>query len=335
MPADKEEPGSIFRQIGTLTKATAARWLAALQNSGDLRSRAAGLLLESKVTDGDSGPRAEQIFTAAVQLAAGAEDPAVYGLAVSMCGRYIGTDAAGACQQISLQRWAQLDPDNAVPWLFLAAAAQASHDTGAEADAFSHAAKAHKVDSYGDSLFAFAEPELPQDVTPLARSYFAIEVIGVEAALWAPQYGAVNQHCSREAMQDSNVRQQCDSLAQLLVRNGTTLLDLGLGRNIGARAGWSSERVNELAQQQDALRQAITQLSPSDDDKLWTCDAVSRMNAYMSQRVRLGELGAAREVLERSGETDEAMHQKYLQYLDAIRREAPWQEPQNFPQTTR
>jgi hypothetical protein len=79
--------------------------------------------------------------------------------------------------------------------------------------------------------------------------------------------------------------------------------------------------------------QAIVLQTPSDNDKLWTCDAVSRVNAYVIQRVRLGELGAARDVLERSGETVEAMAQKYTQYMDNIRRDALRQEQQNSPET--
>jgi hypothetical protein len=328
-PIDKEDPGAVFQKIGILTRTTAARWLAALQNSGDLRSRAAGLWLDGKVTGGELlRPVAPQTRAAAIQLAAGAVDPAVYALVLSMCDKRAGADPDPACQQLSLQRWAAIDPDNAVPWLLLAGKARLSHDDAAEAEAFSHAAKAHRFDDYSDSLFAFSDPELPPDVTPLERSYFAIEVIGVEAAAGSPVYGVASQHCSSAAMQDSNVRQQCESLAQLLVRKGTTLLDLGVGRAIGARAGWSSDRINELLQEQHALMQAITQATSSDNDKLWTCDTVNRVNAYMVQRVRLGEVGAAREVLERSGETAEAMAQKYDQYMDVLRREARSQEPQ-------
>jgi len=44
------------------------------------------------------------------------------------------------------------------------------------------------------------------------------------------------------------------------------------------------------------------------------------------QRVRLGERGAAREALQRSGETAEAMGQQYTQYIDNIRRDALEQE---------
>jgi hypothetical protein len=123
-------------------------------------------------------------------------------------------------------------------------------------------------------------------------------------------------------MQDSTARQQCDSLARLLITKGTNLLGLGVGKTIGARVGWPNERVQELVLEQHALMQSIMQQTPSDSDNQWTCDAVSRLNAYVVQRVRLGELGAARDALERSGEPVESMAQKYTQYLDNIKRDA-------------
>jgi hypothetical protein len=112
---------------------------------------------------------------------------------------------------------------------------------------------------------------------------------------------------------------------------GTNLLDLGLGKTIGARAGWPRERVKELVLEQHALMQSIIQQAPSDNDKMWTCDAVSRANAYVIQRVRMGELGAARDGLERSGETIEEMAKKYNEYTDNIRRDALRQEQQKSP----
>jgi hypothetical protein len=334
VPIDKRDASAIFQQVGALTKGASARWLSALQNSDDLRARVAGLLLEGKLTGGDSlRPVAEQTRNEAVQLAADAGDPAVYAMALSMCGTAAAADAESACQQLSLQQWARMDPDNAVPWLLLAGKARALHDNTAEAEAFGHAAAAHKIDSYGDSVFAFAEPELPQDVTPLERSYLATEVMGIESGVRLPQYSVASQHCSTNAMQDSTVQQQCNSLAELLVTKGANLLDLALGRSIGARAGWPSERVKNLALEQHALMQALMQQAPSYDDKMWTCDAVSRLNAYEIRRVRLGELGAAREVLERSGETAEEMAQKYTEYVDNIRRNVLRQQRQNSPET--
>jgi hypothetical protein len=327
-----DDSSAIAQYVGALTKGAGARWLSALQDSGDLRARVAGLLLEGKITGGDPiVPAAEQTRDAVVQLAAGVEDPAVYAMVVSMCGIDRGTPADTACQQISLRRWAQIDADNAMPWLLLAGKAQAGHDSAAAADAFRQAAKAHKYDAYNDSLYSFAEPEMPQDATPLERSYLATEVIGIESTL-RPPYQVATKHCSADAVRAPDIRQQCNALAELLVNGGTTLLDLGVGKNIGARVGWPTARVNGLALEQDALMQAIMEATRSDNDNLWTCDGVRRLNAYVVQRVRLGELGAARDVLERSGETVEAMAQKYTQYMDNISRDALRQEQQNSPE---
>ena len=334
LPLDKSDASGIFQHVGALTKGAGTKWLSALQNSDDLRARVAGLLLEGKVAAGGSlRPIAEQTRNEVIQLAEGVGDPAVYAMALSMCDSSATSDVESACRQLSLQRWTRMDPDNAVPWLLLAGKARARHDSAAESDAFSHAAIAHKIDSYTDSVLAFAEPELPRDVTPLERSYLATEVIGIESAMWSPQYSVAGQHCSNDAMKDNTVRQQCDSLAELLVTKGTNLLDLGLAKTIGVRAGWPNERVEELALEQNALLQTILQQFPSDNDKLWTCDAVTRVNAYMVQRVRRGELGALRDALERSGETVEAMAQKYTRYLDNLRRDALSRAQQNSPET--
>ena len=323
---DQEDANAARERVGELTKETAARWLTALQNSGDLRARAAGLLLDGKVTGGEPiHPATEQTRDAIVQLAAGTAEPAVYAVALSMCGAYSESGPDRACQQISLQRWAQIDPNNAVPWLLLADDARRRHDVAGEANAFAQAASASKVDAYGDSLYAFAAPELPPDVTPLERDYFATEVIGVEAAMATPHYGIASRHCSVDAMRDSKLRQQCNSLAELMISQGSDLLDLSVGKVIGIRAGWSSERVNDLAQRQDALAEVITELIPSDAGE-WTCETVSRFNSYMDQRARVGEVAAANDLLERSGGTAPQLAEKYRAHLDDIRRHATQQD---------
>jgi hypothetical protein len=334
VPIDTTDPFAVGQYVGAVTKKAGARWLSALQDSDDLRARAAGLLLEGKIT-GDDRMRAvaEQTRDALVQLAVGAGDPAIYAMAVILCGTDSSTPIKGACEQISLRAWAQMDVDNAVPWLLLAEKAREKHNIEAEADAFSQATKAHKIDSYNDSLYAFSVSEIPKDATPLDQSYFATAVIGIEAATRAVQYTTVSKHCSTDAVRDTNVREQCNTLAELLLAKGTTLLDLGLGIRIGARVGWSPERVNDLTQQENALMQAIVQSTPTGNGDLWTCDGVRLINAYMGQRARLGELGAARDALERSGQTVQEMAQKQTTFMENIRRDALRREQEKPPET--
>jgi hypothetical protein len=318
---DASDPVAAYRYIDALSKPAAQQWVTALLDSDDYHARAAGLFLEGKITDGfATQPIAEQTRDALVQLAVGTSDPAVYAIAVRACNAYLDP-AKGACEQISLREWARIDADNATPWLLLAGAARAKNNPAAEADAFNQAAKARRIDSYYDSLLAFTEADLPTDATPLDRWYLAVAVMGIEAATALPEYGVTSKHCSTEAMQDDNVRQQCGALAELLVTKGTTLLDVSIGATLGARVGWPKGRVDGLAQERDALTQAIMQAAPIGNDDLWTCNGVERGNAYVHQRVQLGELGSGREARERSGETAEELAQRQREYIEKLQRD--------------
>jgi hypothetical protein len=73
--------------------------------------------------------------------------------------------------------------------------------------------------------------------------------------------------------------------------------------------------------------QASTQVTP-ENGEAWSCDGVSRINAFVSQLGRLGELGATREALERSGETVPELAAKWTAFLAKIQRDAAQQAPQ-------
>jgi len=120
-------------------------------------------------------------------------------------------------------------------------------------------------------------------------------------------------------MSDDGIRQQCDALAELFVSKGTNLLDLSIGTSLGARAGWSRDRVAGLTEERDALMQGIAQATPSSNDDLWTCDGVQRGNAYMGEWARLGEIGAARETVEHSGLSVSELAGKQRDFMDKIR----------------
>jgi hypothetical protein len=199
-----------------------------------------------------------------------------------------------------------------------------------EAAAFSQAARANRADAYNFSIYAYAESELPTDVTPLERWYLTIEVLGIESATGSLQYGAALKHCSADSMRDRDVREQCGALAELLVDKGTTLLDFGVGIAIGDRAGWAKARVAKLAEERDALMQTGMQVTPTDKD-LWTCDGVSRGNAYMGQWARGGEMHAARDLLDRSGETVSALAEKHRDFIDKIMRDTLQQQESALP----
>jgi hypothetical protein len=319
---DRDDGMATDKYFEKLTRKSRMRWLSTLRNSDDYRTRAMGLYLEG-ILDRDAPQKdSDAARDELVQLAVGTKDPAVFALAYTKCTKGLEDfPSPGACPQLSLDQWTRTDPDNAVPWLQLAAQARRQHDGAAEAAAMGHAAQAHQYETYNGSLLAFAEPAMPGDVTAVDRWYLATEIIGVEAAMPMP-YQPLSQYCSRDAMNDAGVRGRCNALAELLVTRATTLLDLSAGKSLGARAGWPAERVEKLTQQLNASMQVLNQAVPSDQDQQWSCDGVARGNAFMSERVRLGEFGFAREAIERSGETVAELSRKHLQFLDKVTQDA-------------
>jgi hypothetical protein len=256
-----------------------------------------------------------------VQLAVVTKDPAAFALAYTKCIKGPEEPASqGACPQLSLDDWARADADNAVPWLQLAAKAHREKDGVTEAADFKQAAQAHRYESYNWSLFSFAQSAIPNDATAAERWILTTDVIGVESAMPMP-YQQLFQYCSRDALNDVAVHQQCNALAELMVNKAGTLLEFSAGKSLGARLGWSPERIEQLTQELKAAMQALNQMMPSDPQGQWSCDSVARGNAFMSQRDELGERGLARQAIERSGETVAELSRKYDEQMATTMRE--------------
>jgi hypothetical protein len=293
VPATTADANDINQYVLEKTRKTYDRWKAALLDSSDLRVRTIGLALQwTESRREDSVAQTDESRAELVQLAAGGSDATVYGIAAGLCQTgFADTDAAAACQRLSLTEWARLDPDNMVPWIALAQAARTRGDTRAEASAFARAAAARKIDNFSESLLSFAINEMPQGATPLEKLALTIELIGAEAA-WGRPVVEIMRYCSVDAVKQDEPRKECNAVAELLVGPGTTLLDVGLGGRLGERVGWPAERVQKIAAEKDAL----LQLAISNERNPWSCDTVSRTNALIAERAQVGELEALREL---------------------------------------
>ena len=318
------DPADINNYVEAKASAARDRWKTALLNSSDLHARAVGLVLQSggELASRETAVTAAEARDELVQLAAGGNDPMVYSLALGACrahrstvrtvvaaaadvvtissaeGDTASSDVAansdittnpGACTRLSLSQWAHLDPDNAAPWLALAQDARDTGDATSEAADMEHAAQARKIENSGQLMFSLARPEMPQDLSPLEKSWMGVEFIGHEAASVMP-FGQLMHYCSASAVQQENVRSQCDALATVLVNRGPTLVEFSIGQRLGARVGWSQERLSELSEE----RAALTKLVPAEGPNPWSCEAVSRKNAFFEKRMELGEMQALR-----------------------------------------
>jgi hypothetical protein len=302
--------------VNDLTKPALERWLAALRNSDDYRARATGIFISTVLDDRHAERNAtREARDELVALAIGSSDAAVYALALKECAS-TSADAGGSCGQLSPGGWAKLDEDNAVPWLLVAARARENNDMAAEAAAFTHASRAHRSESYNFSLWRYAESDMPTDVTPLERWSLAINMIGVEAAFSEPAQPAF-LHCSKAALQTPAVAQQCQALAELLTAHPETLIDLMIGKALGARVGWPPRRVQALSEKANAYLQIMSDATPGRDEQ-WSCSGVERGNAYFSKLTRMTEIEVMQESLEQSAQTVPELARKYTEAMQKL-----------------
>lgn len=309
---------SIFRTDASIRN----RWLSGMLQSGDPRIRATGLLLENKIGDEDfNKPRSVESVNSLVTSAVDSKDPWIYALAVQECMPRGVKSPGGACEQISLENWANMDRDNAVPWLALASKAHNSGDTTAEYAAYAQAAKAKVFNSDTLSLMSYAEPALPEDTTPLQRYTLLARLIGAESASPLGQVSALSRHCSVETASDETLRSQCSALAELLVTKASSLIEAMIGTSIGARMGWPEERLTALRDRYDAFKQVNLEVSAQLPQDMWSCNVIARGNEFTNAWARLGEMGALEERLARSEKPIPELAQEYRASVDLMMRQ--------------
>jgi hypothetical protein len=304
---DGNDPAAPFYHVNRMTADAQNRWRRALIDSDDFHARAAGLLLVS--TEWEPDPitgmpaRSHDAVLARdelVQLAVGVDDLPVYAMAVRACDQTADTGPRdAACARISLAKWATMDPDNAAPWLQLAASAHARSDPSAVSEAVGQAVHANTVDFYNDALLAYASAGMPRQTNDLERAAFFYGHIGHVGGDGLARSFVTNQYCTAEAIRQSSIRRQCDFLAELFADHGRNTLDLSAAQQLGVRLGWTSERVT--AMQQEML--ATFRVDPPFGEDPWSCDNVRAINEFASIQGQAGELTAARAAIRKSGKS--------------------------------
>ncbi len=150
--------------------------------SDDIQVRAAALWIGIRRGQRDARTRIEQV----ARMAVGSQDPVVYALAIEACKGWTSADN-GTCHLISRSQWAHLDPDNAVPWLEIAAQARQNNDTGAAEAATRMAAHARHTDTREGLLPTLVDRALATGATPLQRT-LALNESWSAQAVWAASH---------------------------------------------------------------------------------------------------------------------------------------------------
>lgn len=320
-----QSDGEVYPQhVLIAAQAAIDRLVAAMANADDPRRRAIGLYMQmgsstmaaaaehrSRYPECHSDERCIGEILAVARKAAApftvelarqamaSQDPRVYALAYYACQRAAGSQqAGGACSQISPARWAQLEPDNAVPWLALAAATGGGDE---RVEALTRASKAAASRLHWDAVTELNVHPGVRDLDPATRLLFYTYVMGTWAAFPMPSLQAVTQSCGPGVQADQARRQLCSDLAQMLTERSATLLELSIGTSIGERAGWSAERVAALRDRKDAISQVGSEIWAGQDFS--SCQFLEKLEVRATELTREGELNAAERQIRESGRT--------------------------------
>jgi hypothetical protein len=252
---------TIEQHVARVTEPAISRWKRSLATSEDPRRQAIGLALTNarpRRSPGDEPSKDTPVNNSLVLLAIGTDDPAIYALAINQCwdwnnGGY--AMAAGPCEGLSWEHWANIDPDNAIPWLWIAAKAERAGDQQGIEEALAKASSAPGIQEYGSALSALATGALPGDVSPLEEAVAGAEVISIFPG-GAPV--AIMSLCSETAIQQSARKEQCSAITTSLAKQGSTLIDLVLASRLADRLGFPEETRTALSAEAKNARATIT-----------------------------------------------------------------------------
>ncbi|HEY4067959.1 MAG TPA: hypothetical protein VGM74_13750 [Burkholderiaceae bacterium] len=246
----------------------------------------------------DSAQAGENL-DALVRLATTTTDPRVYALAFGACGKG-SPGAAGVCRLLNAPQWARLDPGNAAPWISVLGAAVVQHDAPGQVEALYHIAHSARQDDRFLALTAEVLAHLPSDDTALpATLALTVEAAGLDAAQVLPAYQNLTQMCRGAALDDANRREACSGAAELLFSQADTLIAARIGGVIGRQLGWPAERLDQARGESTAYLQSTLVKDPAAPRN--ACTDMRQSLTEFQSRARLGEAGAVRDWVARSG----------------------------------
>lgn len=272
---------------------------------------------------------------ALVALAAHSDDPTTYALALHACQwrRDLQVDEGGGCKQLSVARWAQLDPGNMTPWLTLAGQAASTEEW---ADAMAKAASAGRSNATAGVVAQWLQTAVADNVAPMQQT-----VAGAAAGhLMNDLTMFANHHltlknCSAQATQDANRRQLCDRVASAMAAQGDNVLDRRIAAKLGESAGWSATRADSLRDEAQALLLEMQRLQGDAMHILPArfprtpaeCQAPNVLLNFGVRWSQVGQVAALREQLTASGKTLEQAVAEHRARRAKARAPAPGSAP--------
>jgi hypothetical protein len=223
------------------------------------------------------------------RLAASSNDPQAYALAYQACRSHASELTPPTCATLTAARWAQLDPDNALPLLYMAAEAEARRDGAVRDEAVLRLTRAKHASAPWRSWIELTNTPNFSDQPRSQQAAMLDELLALQLAAPVPPYQVLVQYCSPGRMADLGQRQTCNDLAEFLTRRDGSLLAHRTGTAIAGRVGWGGERIESL-REEGKLAQSV---SAGLGQQRYSCDERDQLAHWLRDVALHGELGAA------------------------------------------
>jgi hypothetical protein len=239
-----------------------------------------------------------------VRLAINSSDPDLYALAIHSCRSRIGDGAEGDCSQLNFGQWARIEPGNAAPWLGIANEALLHGDKATVHDAMFRASRSRFSDFHDDQIYELIASDLMTQQEKSDQTGIMMSVLGIKAAVALPGLMIPYQYCSSTTSIDQYRLQVCGDLAAMLIRNGRSLMDVGIGAATASRMGWTDARLSALHDEVDALHQVEMDYiaRPEESGDGWfSCDGQKIFRRDAAVIAKVGEAAKFRLALKLGG----------------------------------
>ncbi len=293
----RSEAETVEQHVARLTEKAIARWRTGLLESADRKQHAMGLALQNASGNPTPAPytpyqdRDTPSNNELVLLATESDDPEIYAVALGQCGDDNLEMAAGPCQGLSLEHWARIDPDNALPWIWIAARANRLGNKARTDEALSRAAHASRLKSYLGEMSAVALDALPRNVSPLEKAAAGANLLSI-SRLGTPF--ALLDVCSEEVLESPTRKDQCSSVAKLMAAQGSTIIEVGLTVDLGRHLGWPADQLTAFEKEfRSYVRAWVYPWGQADPGHGFECAQVLRYDAFIDQLAAYGNERAA------------------------------------------
>jgi len=238
------------------------------------------------------------------RIAASTSDADAYALAIYSCAPWSGHTGNGDCDSLSYAQWARLEPDNAVPWLYLAGDAENRRDQNVVESALYRASKARYSNAHLDQISGLIHSNTAAALSPNFQIELAGSLLSMQGELPNPNLAAVVHYCGIGAHLDPNHVQTCGDLAATLVERSRTAIEVLIGGRIAEQVSWANPRLASLRDEADATRWQLFRMQESQQAQmLLGCYSTQRLLRNVIAQAQFGESGRLRQELAARGVT--------------------------------